>query len=40
MFMAIFDVKEVDERPKLYKPVPLAAHPQDKYDLRIVIYKI
>lgn len=40
MFVDVFDAKEYDKRPKLYKAVPISAPPQEAYVLRIVVYKI
>ncbi|CDF40303.1 unnamed protein product [Chondrus crispus] len=39
-FVDIFDAKDVDKRPKLYRPVPISRPPQELYELRLVVYKI
>lgn len=40
MFVDIFDAKDVDKRPKIYRPVPISKPPQSRYELRVVVYKI
>lgn len=40
VFVDIFDAKEVDKKPKMFRPVPISAPPQEEYEMRIVIYKI
>lgn len=40
LFVDIFDAHEVDKRPKMFKPIPISAPPQEKYELRVVVYKI
>lgn len=40
MFVDIFDAKEVDKRPRMFRPVPISKPPQETYELRVVVYKI
>ena len=40
IFVDIFDAKEVDKRPKMFRPIPISKPPQQRYELRVVIYKI
>eukprot|EP00178_Gracilaria_changii_P012106 TRINITY_DN3416_c0_g1_i1.p1 TRINITY_DN3416_c0_g1~~TRINITY_DN3416_c0_g1_i1.p1 ORF type:complete len:2205 (-),score=427.39 TRINITY_DN3416_c0_g1_i1:774-6683(-) len=40
MFIDIFDAKEVDKRPKMFRPVPISKPPQEIYEMRVVVYKI
>lgn len=40
LFVDIFDAKEVDKHPKLYRPLPIAKPPQQDYVMRVVIYKV
>ncbi|KAI0560705.1 Ferlin [Gracilaria domingensis] len=40
MFIDIFDAKEVDKRPKMFRPVPISKPPQMSYEMRVVVYKI
>lgn len=40
MFVDIFDAKEVDKHPKLYRPLPISKPPQEEFQIRVVIHKI
>ncbi|KAI0563543.1 Ferlin [Gracilaria domingensis] len=40
MFIDIFDAKEVDRRPKMFRRVPISKPPQMSYGTRVVVYKI
>lgn len=40
IFVDMFDAHDVDKRPKLYKPLNIRAPPQEKFEMRVVIYKI
>lgn len=40
LWVDIFDAKEVDKRPRLYRPVPVAPPPTRAYVLRLVIFKV
>lgn len=40
LWVDIFDSKEVDKRPRLYRPVPVAPPPTRAYVLRLVIFKV
>lgn len=40
LFVDIFDAKEFDKHPKLYRPIPIQKPPQQEYVMRIVVYKI
>lgn len=40
MFIDIFDANEVDKRPKMFRAVPISKPPQQKYEMRVVVYKI
>jgi C2 domain len=40
LFVEIFDAKEVDKHPKLYRPLSIARPPQQEYVMRVVIYKV
>lgn len=40
LFVDIFDAKEVDKHPKLYRPLPISKPPQEEYAMRVVIYKV
>eukprot|EP00168_Porphyra_purpurea_P003076 TRINITY_DN1368_c0_g1_i6.p1 TRINITY_DN1368_c0_g1~~TRINITY_DN1368_c0_g1_i6.p1 ORF type:complete len:556 (+),score=74.14 TRINITY_DN1368_c0_g1_i6:814-2481(+) len=40
LWVDIFDAKEVDKRPRLYRPIPVAPPVTRKYFLRVVIFKV
>ncbi|GAB0494220.1 hypothetical protein MMPV_005511 [Pyropia vietnamensis] len=40
LWVDIFDAKEVDKRPRMYRPVPVAPPPTRAYVLRLVIFKV
>lgn len=40
LFVDMFDANDVDKRAKLYKPITICAPPQEKFEMRVVIYKI
>lgn len=40
LFVEIFDAKEVDKHPKLYRPLPISKPPQQVYVMRVVVYKV
>lgn len=40
MWVDIFDAKEVDKRPRMYRPVPVVPPPTRAYVLRLVIFKV
>jgi hypothetical protein len=40
LFVDIFEAREVDSHPKMYRPVPICKPPQEEYVMLVVIYKI
>jgi len=40
LWVDIFDAKEVDKRPRLYRPIPVAPPVTRKYFLRLVVFKV
>lgn len=40
VFIDIFEAKEVDKRPKMFRPLSVSKPPQESYELRVVVYQI